>query len=316
MAVQKLLRLTLAAFLSVLSASAQTSTGEITGSVVDSSGATIAGAKVVLIEQATNQTREQTSNSAGLYEFHALPRGFYTIQVEMSGFKKEEIRALQLTVAQTLQLDIKLELGQVTDSVTVEATAGQIQEREASLSQVIDERRVRELPINGRNFMQLAFLSSGIVTAGRGSATQRQASYGPAFSAGGQRDNTTTVLVDGIEISGMELNNYPYAIPSLDSVGEFRVLTSGASAEFGGNSGAFVNVVTRRGTNQLHGSLFEFLRNDSARRSEFLRRDGQVGAEQTQPVRVCGRWPRFHSEAVQRQRQNVLYVQLGVAAPA
>ena len=150
--------------------------------------------------------------------------GVYTIQVEMSGFKKEEIRGLQLTVAQTLQQDIKLELGQVTDSVTVEATAGQIQEREASLSQVIDERRVRELPINGRNFMQLAFLSSGIVTAGRGSATQRQASYGPAFSAGGQRDNTTTVLVDGIEISGMELNNYPYAIPSLDSGGRISGL--------------------------------------------------------------------------------------------
>src|SRR4029079_9514804 len=87
--------------------------------------------------------------------------------------KKEEIRGLQLTVAQTLQQDIKLDLGQVTDSVTVEATAGQIQERETSLSQVIDERRVRELPINGRNFMQLAFLSSGIVTAGRGSAQQR-----------------------------------------------------------------------------------------------------------------------------------------------
>jgi hypothetical protein len=270
MAVEKLFKLTVAILLSVCSASAQTATGEITGSVIDSSGAAVAGAKVILVEQATNQTREQTSNSAGLYEFHALPRGLYTIQVEMSGFKKEEIRGLQLTVAQTLQQDIKLELGQVTDSVTVEATAGQIQEREASLSQVIDERRVRELPINGRNFMQLAFLSSGIVTAGRGSATQRQASYGPAFSAGGQRDNTTTVLVDGIEISGMELNNYPYAIPSLDSVGEFRVLTSGASAEFGGNSGAFVNVVTRRGTNQLHGSLFEFLRNDSLDARNFF----------------------------------------------
>src|SRR3954453_20786069 len=147
MAVLKLLWLTVAVFLSVWSASAQTATGEITGSIIDSSGASIAGAKVTLVEKDTNLTREQPANAAGLYEFHALPRGLYTIQVEMSGFKKEEIRALQLTVAQTLQLDIKLELGQVTDSVTVEATAGQIQEREASLSQVIDERRVRELPI-------------------------------------------------------------------------------------------------------------------------------------------------------------------------
>jgi hypothetical protein len=256
--------------LSLSSAVAQTATGVISGSVLDSSGANVAGAKITLIDQETNQTREVTSNPAGVYEFRALPRGLYNIQAEMSGFKKEEVRGLQLTVAQTLQLDIRLELGQVTDSITVEATSVQIQAGEATLSQVIDEKRVRELPINGRNFMQLAFLSSGIVTAGRGSATQRQASYGPAFSAGGQRDNTSTVLIDGIEISGMELNNYPYAIPSLDSVGEFRVLTSGASAEFGGNSGAFVNVVTRRGTNELHGSLFEFLRNDKLDARNFF----------------------------------------------
>ena len=251
-----------AVLLSVWTASGQTASGVITGSVVDSSGATVAGAKLTLVQQETNQTRETTSHASGIYEVRALPRGLYTIQAEMAGFNREEIRGLQLTVAETLQYDVKLQLGQVSESVTVDANAVQVQATEASLSQVIDEKRVRELPINGRNFMQLAFLSSGIVTAGRASATQRQAGYGPSFSAGGQRDNTTTVLVDGIEISGMELNNYPYAIPSLESVGEFRVLTSGASAEFGGNSGAFVNVVTRRGTNDIHGSLFEFLRND------------------------------------------------------
>ena len=262
--------LALAICLGTSIATAQTATGVITGIVLDSTGAIIAGAKISLVDHETNQTREQVSNAAGLYEFRALPRGVYTMHAEMAGFKKQDIQNLQLTVAQTLTLDIKMELGQVTDSVTVEASAGQVQEHEASLSQVIDERRVRELPINGRNFMQLAFLSSGIVTAGRGSATQRQANYGPAFSASGQRDNTTTVLVDGIEISGMELNNYPYAIPSLDSVGEFRVLTSGASAEFGGNSGAFVNVVSRRGSNDLHGSLFEFLRNNKLDARNFF----------------------------------------------
>jgi hypothetical protein len=260
----------LAAIGSLPSARGQTSTGVITGVVSDSSGTAVAGAKVTLLDQQTNQSREQSTNASGIYEFRALPRGLYTLQTELAGFKKGEIKNLQLTVAQTVQLDIKLELGQVSDSVTVEATAAQIQAGEASLAQVIDEKRVRELPLNGRNFMQLAFLSSGIITAGRASATQRQANYGPAFSAGGQRDNTSTVLVDGIEISGMELNNYPYAIPSLESVGEFRVLTSGASAEFGGNSGAFVNVVTRRGSNDLHGSLFEFLRNNKMDSRNFF----------------------------------------------
>ena len=248
----------------------QTASGVITGAVTDSGGAAVVGAKVTLLDQQTNQTREQMTSTAGIYEFRALPRGLYTIQTEMAGFKKNEVKDFQLTVAQNAQLDVKLELGQVSESVTVEATAAQIQAGEASLAQVIDEKRVRELPLNGRNFMQLTFLSSGIVTAGRASATQRQANYGPAFSAGGQRDNTSTVLVDGIEISGMELNNYPYAIPSLESVGEFRVLTSGASAEFGGNSGAFVNVVTRRGSNDLHGSLFEFLRNNKMDSRNFF----------------------------------------------
>jgi hypothetical protein len=249
---------------------AQTATGVISGSVTDSSGAVLPGARVVLTEQETNQAREVLTSTAGLYEFRFLPRGSYTVEAEAQGFKKEQIRGIQLTVAQALQFDIKLQVGQVTEAVTVDATAAQVQASEASLSQVIDEKRVRELPLNGRNFMQLAFLSSGIVTAGRASATQRQANYGPAFSAGGQRDNTTTVLVDGIEISGMELNNYPYAIPSLESVGEFRVLTSGASAEFGGNSGAFVNVVGRRGTNDLHLSLFEFLRNNKLDSRNFF----------------------------------------------
>ncbi|MCZ2151812.1 MAG: TonB-dependent receptor [Bryobacterales bacterium] len=241
---------------------AQTASGVITGSVTDTTGAAVAGAKVMLTHEETNQTRNQVANSEGIYEFRALPRGTYRLAVEMAGFRREEIRDVQLTVAQTLQLNVKLQVGQVSEAITVEASAAQVQASEASLAQVIDEKRVRELPLNGRNFMQLAFLSSGIVTAGRASATQRQANYGPAFSAGGQRDNTSTVIVDGIEISGMELNNYPYAIPSLESVAEFRVLTSGASAEFGGNSGAFVNVVTRRGTNDFHGAAFEFLRND------------------------------------------------------
>src|SRR5688572_13192398 len=102
-------RIILAICLSVWSATAQTATGVITGSVLDSTGASVAGAKVSLVHEETNQTREQTSNSAGLYEFRALPRGIYNIQVEMAGFKKEEIRNLQLTVAQTLQLDISLE---------------------------------------------------------------------------------------------------------------------------------------------------------------------------------------------------------------
>ena len=111
--------------------------------------------------------------------------------------------------------------------------------------------------------MQLVSLSAGVINAGRASATQRQANYGPAFSVGGQRDNTSVVLIDGMEISGQELNNYPLAIPPLDSLAEFRVQTANYSAEFGGNSGAVINVVSKRGSNAFHSTLFEFLRNDA-----------------------------------------------------
>ena len=106
--------------------------------------------------------------------------------------------------------------------------------------------------------MQLVGLAPGVTIAARASATQRQANYGPAFTMGGQRDNTSIVLVDGIEISGMEMNNYPLAIPSIESIADFRVVTSNAAAEFGGNSGAIVNVASKTGTNQVHGTAFEF----------------------------------------------------------
>ena len=131
------------------------------------------------------------------------------------------------------------------------------------MSQVIDDKRLLGLPINGRNVMQLVSLSAGVINGGRASATQRQANYGPGFSVAGQRDNTSVVLIDGMEISGQELNNYPLAIPPLDSVAEFRVHTSNYSAEFGGNSGAVINVASKRGSNEFHATLFEFLRNDA-----------------------------------------------------
>src|SRR5437870_8687823 len=109
------------------SALSQTATGVITGVVTDASGATVSGTKITLVHQKTNQTREQVANSAGIYEFRALPRGLYTLQAEKPGFKKGEVRGVQLTVAQTLQLDMRLELGQLSDSVTVEANASQVQ---------------------------------------------------------------------------------------------------------------------------------------------------------------------------------------------
>ena len=173
------------------------------------------------------------------------------------------IEDVALEVAQTAVVNITLQVGTVNESIGVRADPVLLETSDASLSQVIDDKRLLALPINGRNFMQLVSLSAGVINAGRASATQRQANYGPAFSVGGQRDNTSVVLIDGMEISGQELNNYPLAIPPLDSLAEFRVQTANYPAEFGGNSGAVINVVSKRGSNDFHATLFEFLRNDA-----------------------------------------------------
>src|SRR4030095_11830109 len=249
--------------ISIVNLCAQTSTGSVQGTVTDQSGAPTSGARLKLTETSTGLSREQTTGVEGNFEFHALPRGNYQLEAEHPGFKKELVTGILLQVAQTQRIDVKLQVGAVTESVEARGAADLLQVSESSLSQLIDQKRVLDLPINGRHFMQLIGLSSGVINAGRASATQRQANYGPAFSVGGQRDNTSVVLVDGIEISGQEINNYPLAIPPQDSLGEFRVQTANYPAEFGGNSGAVINVVSKRGSNDFHSTLFEFLRNEA-----------------------------------------------------
>ena len=242
---------------------AQTATGVIRGTVEDLTGAVVTDVHVKLVDDARHQSWEQRSNQNGLFEFRALPFGNYRIELDHPGFKKAVIEDVALQVAQTVSVNVTLQVGSVTESIAVHAGRGLLEASDASLSQVIDDKRLLELPINGRNVMQLVSLSAGVINGGRASATQRQANYGPGFSVGGQRDNTSVVLVDGMEISGQELNNYPLAIPPLDSLAEFRVQTSNYSAEFGGNSGAVINVASKRGSNAFHSTVFEFLRNDA-----------------------------------------------------
>jgi hypothetical protein len=242
---------------------AQTATGVIRGTVEDLTGAVITDVHVTLVDDARHQSWEQRSNQNGLFEFRAVPFGNYRIELDHPGFTKAVIEDVALQVAQTVSVTVTLQVGSVTDSIVVPAGRGLLEASDASLSQAIDDKRLLGLPLNGRNVMQLVSLSPGVINGGRASATQRQANYGPGFSVGGQRDNTSVVLIDGMEISGQELNNYPLAIPSLDSLAEFRVQTANYSAEFGGNSGAVINVVSKRGSNEFHSTLFEFLRNDA-----------------------------------------------------
>jgi hypothetical protein len=251
----------LAVLLSASSLYAQTATGTIQGAVVDSSHAYIPGARVTVTEAGTNQSRLQTTGSTGSFEFRALPIGTYSVQVDDAGFARSVLTGVVLDVAQTKSLDVMVKPASTSETVEVGSSAALLQITDSSLSSVINQDRVETLPLNGRNVLQLTQFAAGITTSAKASATERQANYGPAFVVGGQRDNANEVLIDGVEVSGMELNNYPLAIPSLDDVEEFNVQTSNYPAEFGGNSGAFINIVTKRGANSFHGSLFEFVRN-------------------------------------------------------
>jgi hypothetical protein len=249
---------------------AQTATGVIRGRVQDTTSAVITDVLVRLVDERRNQSWDQTTNGEGFFEFRGLPFGDYRVEFQHPGFKKQVIRELGLEVAQSQTLDVTLQVGSLAESIDVQADRGVLEASDASLSQVIDGTPLLALPTNGRNVMQLVSLSAGVINAGRASATQRQANYGPGFSVGGQRDNTSVVLIDGMEISGQELNNYPLAIPPLDSLAEFRVQTANYSAEFGGNSGAVINVVSKRGSNAFHGTLFEFFRNDALDARNFF----------------------------------------------
>ena len=156
----------------------QTATGSIQGTVYDASKATLAGATVTLTDKQTNQARHQTSNAAGFYEFRALPVGLYTIQVDQKGFTEETLTDIRLQVAQLQSLDIVLKVGSHAESVTVQSTAPLLQVADPSLSQVINEQQIQELPLNGRNVLQLTSLAAGAVLSAKGSATERQGNYG------------------------------------------------------------------------------------------------------------------------------------------
>jgi hypothetical protein len=293
---------------------AQTSSGTLQGHIVDASKALVGGAHITLTEQQTAQTRKGTSDGSGYFEFRALPIGIYTLEVEAPGFAKEIETGIHLDVAETESIDVSLRAAGKAETITVQSGETMLQVSDPSLSSVIDQRRVLDLPINGRNVLQLTSLAPGVVTSAKGSATERQANYGPGFAVGGQRDNTNIVLVDGIEISGMELNNYPLAIPSLDDIQEFRVQTSNYSAEFGGNSGAIINIATRRGTNAIHGTLFEFLRNQDfdarnyfSTRVSLLKRNqfgAVVGGPLTIPKLYSGHDRTFWLMSYEGTRQN------------
>lgn len=256
---------TLAA-LSVCSAFGQATTAKVVGTITDPSGALIAGAKTEIRSVQTNLSRSTTTDQQGKYEFNFLPVGSYTLTVEANGFQTANVSAFQLSLDQTARVDVKLTLGQASESIRVEAGAILMQTENATVGTVIDSQKVVELPLNGRSFVQLALLTPGVNPGTPGSITVRRlrGSVGQAvgMSANGARDTQNRFYYDGVE--AMDLDSYSFSFsPSIDAINEFKVQSSTYSAEIGGAPGGQVNLTTKSGANQFHATAWEFNRNDA-----------------------------------------------------
>ena len=238
--------------------------GTILGTVVDTSGAPVAGATVVITEVSRNTSQTYTTDTTGSYTAPFLPPGNYSVTVEQAGFKKEVRSGITLQVDQRARVDFSLQVGEVTESINVVASAPLVRSESVELGEVIEERAVRELPLNGRNFAQLVYLVPGVTPGQSGENLSGASTFNPRagsnFNALGSQANTNAWLIDGIDNNEYTFNTV-IVQPNIESIREFKVLTGTYSAEFGRGAGV-VSVLTKSGQNQLRGSLFEFLRNE------------------------------------------------------
>ncbi len=277
---------------------AQVATGNIRGTVADSSEGVIPNVRVTLTNINTGFTRTVTTNDRGDFNAPSMPLGDYQIAAEIAGFQKKIISGINLQVDQTAIIRVVLEPGAVTQTVEVTGAAPLLESQTASLGQVIENKRITELPLNGRNPFALGLLAGG-TTPFYGLSTNIP------FIAGGGRHSANDILLDGVDdnirnFGGSVGRNGVSYIPSVDAVQEFKVKTNNFSAEYGRSSGYTVNATIKSGANDFHGSFFEFLRNDQFDANNFVAnfagkpkakfRQNQFGATVGGPVRL----PRYN----------------------
>jgi len=274
-------RLCLAGILLLLSVPvlAQQFRAAIRGTVTDATHAVIAGAKVTVKGEATGLTRTATTNTDGIYSFPDLPVGTYQVEVGFAGFKSAVRTGIVLNVADVRAVDVQLETGALTEQVSVQVDALAVKTIGGEVAGLVTGEQVRELPLNGRNFLQLATLMPGVSPGDDFNTKDRGLMSGIslAVSGGGRGHNMWTV--DGANNNDVGSNGTILVFPSVDAIDEFKVHRNSYGAEFGGASGAQVNIVTRGGTNEFHGSGYYFGRNDSlASKDYFLEQAGQPKA--------------------------------------
>src|SRR5689334_14042869 len=241
---------------------AQSASANLTGTIKDSSGGVLPGVSVTARNVATNETRSAVSETDGLYRITSVPRGTYEVKAELQGFKTLEKTGILLTVGETVRVDFTLEVGQVAETIQVQGQSPLVNTEEGRLSYLVDEKRVAELPLNGRNAFQLMELQPG-ASSNPGNAVLGGSAGGNTAFVNGQSNRANNFLLDGTDNNDQFTAGRTAVNPNVDLIQEFRLSTNNFSAEFGRNSASAVNVVTKSGSNQLHGTAYEFLRNDA-----------------------------------------------------
>ena len=239
----------------------QMNTAEISGQLKDPSGATVANATIDAVEANTGLKYATTSNDSGEFLLGQLPVGVYKLTVTAKGFKQSVISDVTTHAGDKLRKNFSLELGEATEVVTVTGGVGLLQTESAAIKDTIEQAQVINLPLKSRNFIDLVGLTPGVTNppAGtRGSALQQT---GQVFGILGQRSGHNLYLVDGVAVTDEAFNNLVLS-PSVDDIQEVSINQTSYDAEFGGKSGGVINVITKSGSNQWHGSAFEFVRND------------------------------------------------------
>jgi hypothetical protein len=244
-------------------AQAQQATALITGTVKDPSGAVVAGAKVTLRNSNTNIARSVTTNKDGYYSFSLVPIGTYELTVEQRGFEKYVHSGITLEINQNARLDVSLKVGSISQVVEVQGDVSQVDTVSATLGKVETTQRILQLPLVERDTLQLGLLQAGVF------APDQDDGSGNPFSVSGQRSESMTFLLDGADNNDF-LGNNIVVDPNPDAVAEFKILTNNYTAEYGRTSGGIVNQVIKSGTNQIHGSAFEFFRNTALDASDYF----------------------------------------------
>ena len=259
----RILYLAICIVLLAAGAQAQQASALITGTVKDPSGAVVAGAKVTLRNSNTNIARSVTTNKDGYYSFSLVPIGTYELTVEQRGFEKYVHSGITLEINQNGRLDVSLKVGSISQVVEVQGDVSQVDTVSATLGKVETTQRILQLPLVERDTLQLGLLQAGVF------APDQDDGSGNPFSVSGQRSESMTFLLDGADNNDF-LGNNIVVDPNPDAVAEFKILTNNYTAEYGRTSGGIVNQVIKSGTNQIHGSAFEFFRNTALDASDYF----------------------------------------------